>query len=87
MKKITGLVFIFIFLFSMNSFSSQMEWVAINQSTPVKCKPLLISGNSDQSEISIQLPGFFKEEIQTPRGNAFYWKKCSLYTKFGGATG
>ena len=71
MRKIIYSVLLFSFLFSSKSFSTVREWVSLTESTPVKVKPLLTSLAGDRSEISFQLTGFYKEEIKTPRGNAY----------------
>ena len=71
MRKIIYPTFIFILLFSVKAFSIQKEWIALKEKSPVKCKPLFTSLSGDQSQISFQLPGFYKEEIKTPGGSAF----------------
>ena len=59
------------FLFSISTFASQKVWIGINHSEPIKCTPHFKALNSSESEIEINLPGFYLEEKQTPAGKAY----------------
>ena len=71
MIKIIYSFFICSMLFSLKATSSQKEWVVLNEANPVKCEPVFSSSAINQSEVTFNLPGFFKEEKQTPQVKAF----------------
>ena len=71
MKKNSYVAFLFVLLISANAFAGEKTWFKLNSSEPVKCIPTIQSLAGSQSEVEINLPGFFSEEKITPRGNAF----------------
>jgi hypothetical protein len=62
---------LFISIFFLLSTCYAGSWVAFNSSQPVKCKPVVHAISETQTEVEISLPGFYKNELQTPSGNAF----------------
>lgn len=64
------LFFVILSLFGLQMFASD-EWVEINGGTPAKPVTTLVSSNGSQSVIQLSLTGFWKSEVQTPRGSAW----------------
>lgn len=68
MKK--NLLIILFFIFSLATFAGSKTWNKISNEEPAKYfLSHRVSGSA--TEISFNLPGFFTEEIETPRGNAY----------------
>lgn len=57
-------------LFGLQSIASQ-QWVAVTSSTPSKPVTTLQSSNISQSVINLTIDGFWKSEVQTPKGDAW----------------
>jgi hypothetical protein len=64
MKK--GLLFLVICLASINLLAQ--EWVCCPQQTPIAPKVKMISDTEQKTELNFALGGFFKEEVNTPKG-------------------
>jgi hypothetical protein len=64
MKK--GLLFLIICLASINL--TAQEWVGCPQQSPAAPKVKLMSDTEQKTELSFTLGGFFKEEVNTPKG-------------------
>ena len=64
MKK--GLLFLIICLASINLIAQ--EWVGCLQQSPTAPKVKLMSDTEQKTELSFTLGGFFKEEVNTPKG-------------------
>ena len=64
MKK--GLLFLIVCLASINLIAQ--EWVGCLQQSPAAPKVKLISDSEQKTELSFTLGGFFKEEVNTPKG-------------------
>lgn len=71
MKSKFYILTLFSFLFSTCAFAEQKTWIEITHTDPVKCSPIFKSVNASESEIEINLPGFFLEEKLTPTGKAY----------------
>ncbi len=64
MKK--GLLFLIICLASINLIAQ--EWVGCSQQNPTALKVKLMSDTEQKTELCFTLGGFFKEEVNTPKG-------------------
>ena len=64
------LFFVILSLFGLQTFASG-QWVEINGGTPAKPVTTLLSSNGSQSVIRLSIDGFWKSEVQTPRGSAW----------------
>ena len=64
MKK--GLLFLIIWLASINLLAQ--EWVGCSQQSPIAPKVRLMSDTEQKTELCFTLGGFFKEEVNTPKG-------------------
>ena len=64
MKK--GLLFLVICLASINLLAQ--KWVGCPQQTPIAPKVKMISDTEQKTELNFALGGFFKEEVNTPKG-------------------
>jgi hypothetical protein len=71
MKRIFTTTFFLVLFASVSSLAGQKSWLTLNGSEPQKCIPVIHASSLALSEIEINLPGFFADEIQTPQGNAF----------------
>ena len=70
MKK--GLIFFAICLATLNLFAQ--EWVGCLQQNPTAPKVKLISDTEQKTELCFTLGGFFKEEVNTPKGMQYIVK-------------
>ena len=68
MKKF--LSFVIVFIFGLHLFASG-QWVKIKSSTPSEPSTTLISSDISSSVIHLTVDGFWKSEVQTPRGSAW----------------
>ena len=46
------------------------QWVAIKSNTPSTIQTTLVSSSESQITVNLQVPGFFTQEVTTPRGEA-----------------
>ena len=46
------------------------QWVAIKSNTPSTIQTTLVSSSENQITVNLQVPGFFTQEVTTPRGEA-----------------
>ena len=65
MKRLT--LILAAFLFSLSALCAQ-EWVGIDKSAPVKIQKHLVSSSTEEIIVDVNVRGFFKEKVVTPRG-------------------
>lgn len=69
MRTFTQLLLIVAILLTNNIFAQ--EWVPITSSIPVAPMTSLLSSGDDESRVAFHLSGYFKEKVDTPKGQQY----------------
>lgn len=67
MKKLSTIVMLLL----LSMATSAQQWTSVNGNPPSKIKTKLIASSEKSIIVNVQVPGFFSNEVATPRGKAY----------------